>query len=330
LEVAFLGSDTGFDTQSFQDGRPIAMGPGTGAFMAANGTQPSSLRYTIEAAGIRALFFLLGLLPTDVASDFGGWVGRTLGPRIGGNAKVLRNLERAMPQLDEAARQRIARECWDNLCRTMAEYPHLKTISREWEQRVELIGAEHVHGLVTDGKPGVILTGHFGNWELVALTMSKCGTTMTAIYRAPNNPSVDKLLSRARGELGTTLVPKGRASAKGILATMRAGGILGVLADQKLNEGLSVPFLGHDAMTGTIVGDVVVRHGAVVAPMRVTRKPGGARFRIEIFPPMQMPPLTGNRPADIRAITVAANELLEKWVLENPGQWLWTHRRWPN
>ncbi|MDZ5647206.1 lysophospholipid acyltransferase family protein [Nitrospirillum sp. BR 11828] len=297
--------------------------------MAEHGTQPSSLRYAIEAAGIRALFRLLRLLPADVASDFGGWVGRTLGPRLGGNAKVLRNLEQAMPHLDAAARRRVARDCWDNLVRTLAEYPHLKTISREWEQRVELIGAEHVRGLVTDGKPGVILTGHFGNWELVAMTVFKCDATMTAIYRAPNNPSVDKLLSEARGELGTTLVPKGRASAKGILAAMRAGGILGILADQKLNEGIPVPFLGRDAMTGTIAGDVVVRHGAVVVPVRVTRKAKGARFRIEAFPPMDLPAPTGDRPADIRAITVAVNQLLERWVLENPGQWLWTHRRWP-
>ncbi|MDE1149465.1 MAG: lysophospholipid acyltransferase family protein [Azospirillaceae bacterium] len=290
----------------------------------------STLGYPLEALGVRTLFCLLGLLPADTASDFGGWVGRTLGPLLGGNAKVLRNLAKALPHLDEAARHRIALECWDNLGRTMAEYPHLKTISREWEQRVELIGAENVRNLETDGKPGVILTGHFANWELVAMTVFKCGQTMTAIYRAPNNPSVDRLLTQARGELGTTLVPKGRASAKGILAAMRAGGVLGILADQKLNEGLAVPFLGRDAMTSTITGDVVVRHGAVVAPMRVTRLAKGARFRIQVWPPMDLPPRTGDRPTDIRAITVEVNRLLESWVLENPGQWLWTHRRWPD
>ncbi|MBB6249571.1 lysophospholipid acyltransferase family protein [Nitrospirillum iridis] len=293
-------------------------------------TLTRTVGYPLEALAVRTLFRLLGWLPADTASDLGGWVGRTLGPRLGGNSTVLRNLRRALPGLDAAAHRRLARDCWDNLGRTLAEYPHLKTIRAEWGQRVELSGTEHILGLETDGMPGVILTGHFANWELVAMTVHKCGLRMTAIYRAPNNPSVDKLLAEARGDLGTDLVPKGRTSAKGILATMRARGILGILADQKLNEGIAVPFMGHDAMTGTIAGDVVVRHGAVVVPVKVTRQPGGARFRIQAFPPLDLPALTGDRPADIRAVTVAVNELLEKWVRESPSQWLWTHRRWPD
>ncbi|MBB6249570.1 lysophospholipid acyltransferase family protein [Nitrospirillum iridis] len=287
-----------------------------------------NVRYPLEALAIRGLFGFLSLLPADSASDLGGWVGRTLGPRLKANRRVQRNLEQAMPELDAAGRARVGRESWDTLGRIMAEYAHFKTISAEWEDRVDFVGAEHLAGLRDDGKPGIVLTGHFGNWEMAGLASHKMDLLITIIYRAPNNPWVDRLLLRARSDLGNSLVPKGRSAAKTILATVRGGGHLGVLADQKLNEGIPVPFLGRDAMTGTITADMVLRHGAVVVPVKVTRPGKGARFRIEAMPPLTFAP-TGDRAADIYAITLQINQVFETWVREDPGQWLWTHRRWP-
>jgi len=288
-----------------------------------------TLGYRLEAAAVHLLFAVLRLLPADRASDFGGWVGRTLGPRLGASRKALRNLERALPELDGAARRAVLAQSWDNLGRTMAEYPHLGTIAREWESRVELAGADHIRALKDDGRPGLCVTGHFGNWELAALACHKLGLDITIVYRAPNNPWVDRLLAGARGALQGMLVPKGREAARGLLATVRRGGHVGILVDQKLNEGIPVPFLGRDAMTGTVMADLALRYDAPVVPIRVVRAARGARFRIEAYPPLDLP-RTGDREADVRAAMLAANRLLEGWVRETPGQWLWQHRRWPD
>ncbi|HYC05208.1 MAG TPA: lipid A biosynthesis lauroyl acyltransferase [Azospirillaceae bacterium] len=288
-----------------------------------------TLGYRIEAAAVFLLFGFLKLLPADTASDFGGWVGRTLGPRLGASRKAARNLERALPELDGAAHRRILMASWDNLGRTMAEYPHLGTIAAEWDKRVEMRGAEHIRALAEDGKPGLCITGHFANWELAALACHKQGLDIAIVYRAPNNPWVDRLLARARGSLQAMLLPKGKEAARGLVATMRRGGHVGILVDQKLNEGIPVPFLGRDAMTGTLMADLALRHDAPVVPIRVVRQPRGARFRIEALPPLDLP-RGGDRSEAVTACMLAANRLLEGWVRETPGQWLWQHRRWPD
>lgn len=279
------------------------------------------VRYPLEAAGVALLFGLLRLLPLDLASGFGGWLGRTLGPRLATSRKAWRNLALALPETSDAERHKILREAWDNLGRTFAEYPHLSTISRDWESRVEMVGAEHLRALATDGKPGLCISVHLGNWELTALTCIKAGLDLTTVYRAANNPAVDWLLASVRGPVQATMVPKGRIAAKELLATFKAGGHAGLLVDQKQNDGLAVPFFGRDAMTSTIAVDLALRFDAPVVPIRVTRN--RARFRIEAFAPLQLP-------ADRIDALRAMNRLIEGWVREHPGQWLWQHRRWPD
>ena len=283
------------------------------------------VRYPLEAAGVALLFGVLRLLPLDMASALGGWLGRTLGPRLAASRKAWRNLALALPERSDAERRQILRQSWDNLGRTFAEYPHLATLSREWESRVDMVGSEHLRALVSDARPGLCISAHLGNWELSALTCIKAGLPLTTVYRAANNPAVDRLLAAARGPVQDTMVPKGRIAAKELLATFKAGGHAGLLIDQMQNDGLAVPFFGRDAMTSTIAADLALRFDAPVVPIRITRLTGTAhvRFRIEAQAPLHLP-------ADRTAALGALNQLIEDWVRENPGQWLWQHRRWPD
>ena len=283
------------------------------------------VRYPLEAAGVLLLFGVLRLLPLEWASAFGGWLGRTLGPRLAASRKAWRNLALALPERSDAERRQILHDSWDNLGRTFAEYPHLATLSHDWETRVEMIGSEHLRKLATDGAPGLCISAHLGNWELTALSCIKAGLPLTTVYRAANNPAVDRLLAAARGPVQATMVPKGRIAAKELLATFKAGGHAGLLIDQKQNDGLAVPFFGRDAMTSTIAVDLVLRFDAPVVPIRVTRLTGmpRVRFRIEALPPMHLP---ADRIEALRLL----NQLIEGWVRETPGQWMWQHRRWPD
>jgi KDO2-lipid IV(A) lauroyltransferase len=109
---------------------------------------------------------------------------------------------------------------------------------------------------------------------------------------------------------------------------MRDGGHLGLLIDQKMNEGIPVPFFGRDAWTATAPADLALKFKAPVVPARIVRLPG-ARFKIEVFPPMELPD-TGDRKADVRTLITQMTALIEGWIRDNPEQWFWVHRRWPN
>jgi KDO2-lipid IV(A) lauroyltransferase len=117
------------------------------------------------------------------------------------------------------------------------------------------------------------------------------------------------------------MVAKGRQAAKGLLSRLRQGGHAGILVDQKQNDGVPVPLFGREAMTGTLAADLAQRFAAPIVPIKVTRLEG-ARFRIEAFAPLELP-------AERLAALTALNALIERWVRETPGQWLWQHRRWP-
>lgn len=286
------------------------------------------LGYRLQAGLVWLFIHAMRLLSPEQASNLGGGLLRRLGPRLSRSRRMRLDIERALPGLEPARVEAIIRQAWDSLGRTFAEYMHLDRISADFDRHVELTGAEHLRALATDGRPGIVFAGHFANWELCAMVSARMGVHLTYVFRKPNNPYVARMLATARAALGGTMVPKGREAARGLLLAIRTGGHVGLLVDQKLNEGPLLPFLGREARTGTVLADLALRHDAPAVPIRVTRT-GAARFRVTVLPPLDFV-----RTGDIRADTLAAmtqvNRLIADWVKEDPGQWMWQHRRWPD
>ncbi|MBV9523373.1 MAG: lauroyl acyltransferase [Alphaproteobacteria bacterium] len=290
---------------------------------------PRELTHRLEALGAAAMFRLFRLLPLDAASGLGGWLGRTVGPRLGITKRAQINLRRALPHLGEAEARAIMRAMWDNLGRVIAEYPHLADI-RVYAPggRVAILGEEHVEALLASGKPMIFISAHFGNWEIPTMAATQRGLAVAEIYRAANNPWVDKLIHRYRGKTGSELIPKGMVAAKRLIGALRQGQHLGILVDQKMNDGIPIPFFGRDAMTAPAVAQLALRFGCAIVPARVERLEG-ARFRIVLSPPLAVQ-RSGDREADTIAIMTAINREIESWVRARPEMWLWLHRRWPD
>lgn len=284
------------------------------------------LLYRLEAALAWLFIALMRALGPERASDAGGWIARTLGPHLPTSRHMRRNIALALPALPAEAQRRVLVEAWDNLGRTLAEYPHLDTIAARFDQHVDLIGGEHLRQLAEDGRPGIVFTGHFANWELCAMAAARFGLPLTYVFRRPNNPYVADMLAAARASLGGTMVPKGKEAARGLVAAVRSGGHVGLLIDQKLNEGIPLPFLGRPAMTGTVLAELALRHQAPAVPVRVIRT-GAARFKVEVLPPLDFS-RNGTMTADTATIMEGLNDLIGRWVRERPGQWMWQHRRW--
>jgi len=282
----------------------------------------------IEAWLAVLLFGGFGLLPLDRASALGGALARRIGPLLGVNQRAKRNLRAAFPQLGEGEIAAIVRGMWDNLGRVAGEYPHLRKIAVFAPGgRVETAGLEHLDRALAAGRRIILFSGHLANWEIAALAGGQYGLDIAQIYRAANNPLVDRLVGRLRGAQGE-LIPKGAVASRRAAAALRRGGHLSLLIDQKMNDGIAVPFFGRDAMTAPALALFALHYDCVVLPVRV-ESTGGAHFRLTVYPALPLP-RSGDRDADVRALMTEVNRILEGWIRERPEQWFWVHRRWPD
>jgi Kdo2-lipid IVA lauroyltransferase/acyltransferase len=289
---------------------------------------PVPWAYRIEAWAAALLFGLLGWLPLDAASALGGMLARRIGPRLGVSNRARRNLRAALPGLSATQIEKILRGMWDNLGRVVAEYPHLRHIRVFGAgSRVEISGLEHLDQALAAGRRVILFGGHLGNWEIAALAAGQYGLDIAQIYRAANNPLIDGMIARLRGGNGE-LIPKGAVASRRAVAALRRGGHVSLLADQKLNEGIAVPFFGRPAMTAPALALLALRFGCAILPARVERL-RGARFRLTLYPPLDMP-RSGDRDGDVMTIMTAVNSTLEAWISERPEQWFWVHSRWPD
>jgi KDO2-lipid IV(A) lauroyltransferase len=286
------------------------------------------LAHRIEAVGAKLMFGLFRLLPLDAASALGGWLGRRVGPRLGVTKRAQINLRRALPELGEAEARRVMRDMWDNLGRVVAEYPHLEEFKVYGSDgRIEFVGNDIIDPVLASGKSAIFVSAHYGNWEIATMAATQRGLDVAEVYRAANNPWIDRLIASYRDSVGSELIPKGVVAARRSIAAVRDGRHLALLVDQKMNDGIKVPFFGRDAMTAPAVAQLALRFDCAIMPARVERTKG-ARFRIVMSPPIAVT-RTGNRRADTLAIMTAVNAEIERWIRERPEMWLWLHRRWP-
>jgi KDO2-lipid IV(A) lauroyltransferase len=279
--------------------------------------------YALEAFGLLLIFGCLRILPLDFASDVGGFIGRKFGPLLGVHRRAQKNIARAMPELDDAAREKILTDMWDNLGRVMAEYPHL----HEFKDltRIELENMDHVHRFREDGLAGIFIGGHMGNWEVSPIVSAQLGVPMAVVYRNPNNPFVAAMLSYAREAVSPYRMPKGPIGGMGIMRHLKKGGHAGMLVDQKLNEGLELKFFGLPAMTAPAAAQWAIKLKIPMLMIRVKRLKG-ARFKVGFLPFEGLPEKDG--PEEVARTTQAINDTIEAFIRETPAQWLWMHRRW--
>lgn len=282
---------------------------------------------------LRALVALLRALGPVRASNLGGALARAIGPRLPVSRVADRNLRAALPELDAASRARIVREVWDNLGRTVAELPHLGRLPQNPEQGPgwEVSDPARARALAAAGGPTLFPTAHLGNWEMAVVAAAAYGIPLSIMYRAAANSEVDALVQRLRRDNAGATVPmfaKGARGARQAMGHLSRGGFLGMLVDQKLNEGIEARLFGLPAMTTTAPAVFALRHRCPVVPIHVERL-GPARMRVVIGNAIPLPE-TGDRAADTAALTQAINDVLEAWIRARPGAWLWLHRRWPN
>ncbi len=286
------------------------------------------LTWRLEAIAWDVIYWWpMKALGPDRASNFLGWLFRSLGPVLSQHKTVHRNLQLAFPDMGEEEREQIARQAWESVGRTAGELPHLPKIDPYDGDRVEVIGAEHLDAIEAADRGAVIVSGHFANWEVIGAAICRRPVDCLITYRALNNPYIDRRLNQVRHDYGIgVLAPKG-AGTRELMRALSAGRVVALMNDQKFNEGLAIPFFGHNAMTAQGPSRLALKYGVPIVPMS-TRRTGPARFRVTVHPPFT-PEITGNSEADLIASVKRITAFVEDEVRANPGQWFWQHRRWP-
>jgi len=286
------------------------------------------IRHPLEAMAAACVWAVFRILPVDWASALGGWLARSIGPRLRLSARARDNIRRAFPDIDDTALERIVVDMWDNLGRTVGEFPHIGAFTFDGPNpRIRVTGLEHLIAFRNDGKPGFYLSAHIGNWELAPLTAHVHDIPSAFVYREANNRLVQKLYMSGRRHYRDMMIPKGAEGAKQMIKALRDGKHVGVMVDQKMNDGIPVPFFGEDAMTAPALAQLALRFKCPVIRARVIRDKG-ATFTIEISEPIYVDD-TGDKTRDIAAFMARTNGIIEAWIREKPGQWLWLHNRWP-
>lgn len=290
-----------------------------------------SLLHQAEALMARTALHLLRALGPAASSNLAGMLSRAIGPLLPVSRIADANLREALPELDAAARRRVVRGVWDNLGRTVGELPHLASLHETatgagWE----LVGDDTLRWLAAKGGAAIFFSGHIGNWEVLPLATARRGVPSAALYRPADNQEIDRLileLRRASPGANEKLFPKGAHGARQTLLHLRQGGYVGLLQDQKMNDGIEARFFGRPAMTASALAALALKFGCAVLPTYAQRI-GPARFRVT-YEPLLTLPASGDRAADIAALTQTVNDRLEDWIRAKPESWLWLHRRWP-
>lgn len=279
-------------------------------------------KHYIEAGALHLLFTAFRLLPLDFASAMGGWMARAIGPYLSAHKTAKNNIIKVFPKLKKNEVDRIVYKMWDNLGRVAAELAHI-----QGEEIIKRIDVEGAGNFPAQGRPGFMFSAHIGNWELLSCVAQKSGRPVTGIYRGANNQIVDGMIEKIRAPRYAGMIPKGRQGAVKIARAIKNNEAIAMLVDQKMNDGISVPFFGIDAMTAPAIAELALRYDMPIVPARVMRTKG-VHFECVIYPPLEYEK-TGDKEKDVQNIMLAINKILESWIREHPEQWFWVHKRWP-
>lgn len=285
----------------------------------------NNIRYFFEAFGIVFLYILFRILPLDCASWLGGKVVRKIAPLSKKHKIALMNLDLVFPEKTFKEKEKIALDEWENIGRTLAEYPHIN--SSKLAKRITFERIDNALKFVNQKKGGFLLSAHYGNWELTSCIMQMSKSRVSFVYRKPNNPFLLKIFKVRGRNINGDMIGKDENSLLKIMKCISQKEMVGMMVDQKLYEGVSVKFLGVDAMTTPAPAIVAKRYGCPILPIKVERINLTANFKVTFCEPLLFEKSKADM-AEITKITQQISDIIESWIKEDPSQWLWIHRRW--
>ncbi len=282
------------------------------------------IKYFFEFLFISIFFLIFKLIGYKNSSDLGNFIGRKFGPLFRSNNKIISNLEISQIGTSLQERKAIVDIMWGNYGRILSEYMYLKKFRKNTLTKfLEVEGLNYLEEIKKKKDQAIFVSGHFNNFELMAMEIEKAGINLCAIYRPLNNPFLNIIMEKIRKNyICKNQVKKGKGGTRDILNFLKKNYSVALMIDQRVSEGVSTDFFNRPAFTTTIPAQLVKKFGLKIIPVYVERTER-YNFKISFQKPIQF-----NKENSIQEITLELNKLLEKMILKNPEQWIWSHNRW--
>jgi len=279
------------------------------------------IKYFIQFLLIIILLLIYKILGLKISNFLSGKIFSFIGPFFRSRDISHQNLINAFPNIDKKDRNIILQKMWFNYGKIFSEYLYIKKIKNSNKITVE--NQEILDAIKKDGEPVIFISGHFNNFELMAMHIEKSGIDLAAIYRPLNNIFLNPLMEKIRKTyICKKQIKKGISGTKQILKNFKDGTSIALMIDQRVSEGIKSKFFGKDAFTTTIPAQFVKKFGTRIVPIYIERKIDES-FNLIVYEPIKY-----QKEDSIETITSNLNEILEKMIIRNPEQWIWTHNRW--
>ena len=282
------------------------------------------ITYFIQFMVIKLLFSVYGLMGLKKASSISGKIFKIVGPLFRSKKIIYSNIKKAIPDLSNEDMKILENTMWENYGRILSEYVFLKDFRNDkLNNLIKIEGLNVIDDIKKKGKPVIFISGHFSNFELMAMYIEKSGIDVAAVYRPLNNFFLNKTMVKIRKNyICKKQIKKGISGTKDLLQNFKKGVSIALMIDQRVSEGIVSKFFNSDALTTTIPAQFVKKFNCEIIPVYIER-----RNEIEFAIKFQNP-LIFEKNDSIEKITLNLNHVLEKMITTNPPQWIWTHNRW--
>ena len=282
------------------------------------------IKYFFEYIIVSFLLLLFKLIGYERSSNLGDKIGKSIGPYFRSKEKIFHNLKQSSIGNDHKDREEIVKNMWGNYGRILAEYPYLKHFKKKTlNNYIEIEGLNCLNEIKENKKQVVFVSGHFNNFELMAMQLESSGINLAAIYRPLNNFFLNKIMENIRiNHICKKQIKKGKAGTRELLQLFRKGYSVALMIDQRVSEGIPVKFFYKNALTTTIPAQLVKKYSCEVVPIYIER------LKKNYFKMYVEKPIRFSKDSSIEDITLNLNKKLEAMILKNPDQWIWSHDRW--
>ena len=281
------------------------------------------IKYLFQFFFISLLLIIFKIIGLKLSRILASKLFSIVGPFFRSEKIIEKNISFAFPNHDNQSKKEIANKMWKSYGKILAEYMFIKNLRNRVRKFLNIKGQEILSEIKNSNEPVIFVSGHFDNFELMAMHIEKSGIDVAAIYRPLNNNFLNPLMENIRKKyICRKQIKKGVSGTKEILKHFKSGTSIALMIDQRVSQGIKSLFFNKNAFTTTIPAQFVKKFNCKIVPIYIERK-NDEKFLLEI-----MKPITFKDDQNIENITLKLNQLLEQMILRNPHQWIWSHNRW--
>ena len=282
------------------------------------------IKYFFEFILIGTLLLIFKIIGYRLASNIGAFIGEKIGPLSRSKKNIISNIKKVFPKLEQKKIDLIIKKMWNNYGRILADYMFIKKFrTLKFKRYLQVEGKEIFEEIKKKNEQVVFISGHFNNFELMAMEIEKSGINVGAIYRPLNNIFLNKIMERIRKKyICKNQIKKGISGVREIIRLYNSGFSIALMIDQRVSEGIKLNFFGYPALTTTIPAQLVKKFSCRVVPVHIERF-NNLYFKVSVNKPLEF-----DKNQSIEDISTILNKELEKMIIKNPDQWIWSHNRW--